>query len=145
MWSLDQHDKFKHYGLFFHVSLDPFPGVIHWCKVWWTVRNPKLIMHFYLDTTQSIGGNFLFLLIRPWTLNYSYLGIPLVTQSDPGTENVNIANAQTMLCHDGSFSRWVNSASLVPEAWKYQTWDSLVCFLKRLSCWISSLAWWRGW
>jgi hypothetical protein len=38
MWSLDQHDKFKRYGLFFHVGLDPYPGVIHWCKVWWTVR-----------------------------------------------------------------------------------------------------------
>ncbi|KAH8984640.1 hypothetical protein EDB86DRAFT_2833457 [Lactarius hatsudake] len=37
MWSLDQHDKSKHYGLFFHVGLDPFLGVIHWCKVWWTV------------------------------------------------------------------------------------------------------------
>jgi hypothetical protein len=50
MWSLDQHDKFKHYGLFFHVGLVPYPGVIHWCKVWWTVRNPKLIVCFYLDT-----------------------------------------------------------------------------------------------
>ena len=58
MWSLDQHDKFKRYGLFFHVGLDPYPGVIHWCKVWWTVRNPKLIARFYLDTARSIGGNY---------------------------------------------------------------------------------------
>ncbi|KAF8262051.1 hypothetical protein EI94DRAFT_1773282 [Lactarius quietus] len=36
MWCLNQHDKFKRYGLFFHVGLDPFLGVIHWCKVWWT-------------------------------------------------------------------------------------------------------------
>ena len=33
MWCLNQHDKFKCYGLFFHVGLDPYPGVIHWCKV----------------------------------------------------------------------------------------------------------------
>ena len=56
MWCLDQHDKFKRYGLFFHVGLDPFPGVIHWCKVWWTVRNPKLITHFYLNAAREIGG-----------------------------------------------------------------------------------------
>jgi hypothetical protein len=56
MWSLDQHDKFKRYGLFFHVGLDPYPGVIHWCKVWWTVRNPKLIAWFYLDAARAIGG-----------------------------------------------------------------------------------------
>ncbi|KAF8259282.1 hypothetical protein EI94DRAFT_1773974 [Lactarius quietus] len=95
MWSLDQHDKFKRYGLFFHVGLDPFPGVIHWCKVWWTVRNPKVIASFYLDTARSIGG------------------IPLIMQSDPGTENVNVAYAQTALRHqmdpslDGSIQhRW---------------------------------------
>ncbi|KAI9437089.1 hypothetical protein BJY52DRAFT_1130177, partial [Lactarius psammicola] len=94
MWSLDQHDKFKRYGLFFHVGLDPFPGVIHWCKVWWTVRNPKLIARFYLDTARSIGG------------------IPLITQSDPGTENINVAYAHTALRHqmepslDGSIQHW---------------------------------------
>jgi hypothetical protein len=56
MWSLDQHDKFKQYGLFFHVGLDPYPGIIHWCKVWWTVRNPKLIARFYLDAACAVGG-----------------------------------------------------------------------------------------
>ncbi|KAI9451583.1 hypothetical protein BJY52DRAFT_1205891 [Lactarius psammicola] len=81
MWSLDQHNKFKCYGLFFHVGLDPYPGVIHWCKVWWTVRNPKLIARFYLDTARFIGG------------------IPLITQSDPGTENVNVTYVQTALRH----------------------------------------------
>ncbi|KAH8979166.1 hypothetical protein EDB92DRAFT_1937397 [Lactarius akahatsu] len=105
MWSLDQHDKFKHYGLFFHVGLDPFPGVIHWCKVWWTVRNPKLITHFYLDTARSIGS------------------IPLITQSDPGTENVNVAYAHTALRHqmepslDGSIQhRWFRKhGNIKPE------------------------------
>ena len=63
MWSLDQHDKFKRYGLFFHVGLDPFPGVIHWCKVWWTVRNPKLIARFYIDTARSLGGKSLLIIL----------------------------------------------------------------------------------
>ena len=56
MWCLGLYDKFKHYGLFFHVGLDPYPGVIHWCKVWWTVRDPKLIAHFYLNAARKIGG-----------------------------------------------------------------------------------------
>ncbi|KAF8256598.1 hypothetical protein EI94DRAFT_1710840 [Lactarius quietus] len=81
MWCLDQHDKFKRYGFFFHVGLDPYPGVIHGCKVWWTVRNPKLITHFYINAARAIGG------------------IPLITQSDPGTENVNVTYAQTALHH----------------------------------------------
>ncbi|KAH8991701.1 hypothetical protein EDB92DRAFT_1935041 [Lactarius akahatsu] len=105
MWSLDQHNKFKRYGLFFHIGLDPFPGVIHWCKVWWTVRNLKLIARFYFDTAQSIGS------------------IPLITQSDPGTENVNVAYAQTALRHqmepslDGSIQhRWFRKhGNIKPE------------------------------
>ncbi|KAI9429058.1 hypothetical protein H4582DRAFT_1827992 [Lactarius indigo] len=105
MWCLDQHDKFKRYGLFFHVGLDPYPGVIHWCKVWWTVRNPKLIARFYLNAARAMGG------------------IPLITQSDPGTENVNVAYAQTALRHhmepslDGSIQhRWFRKhGNIKPE------------------------------
>jgi hypothetical protein len=97
MWCLDQHDKFKRYGLFFHVGLDPYPGVIHWCKVWWTVRNPKLIAHLYLNAAREIGGMYCNYLI--WITLYYYKGIPLITQSDPGTENVNVAYAQTALRH----------------------------------------------
>ncbi|KAH9009812.1 hypothetical protein EDB84DRAFT_1545636 [Lactarius hengduanensis] len=105
MWSLDQHDKFKRYGLFFHVGLDPYPGVIHWCKVWWTVRNPKLIARFYFDAARAIGG------------------VPLITQSDPGTENVNVAYAHTALRHqadpslDGTIQhRWFRKhGNIKPE------------------------------
>ncbi|KAH8982770.1 hypothetical protein EDB86DRAFT_3085880 [Lactarius hatsudake] len=118
MWSLHQHDKFKHYGLFFHVSLDPFPGVIHWCKVWWTVRNLKLIACFYFDTAWSIGG------------------IPLITQSDPGTENVNVVYAQTALRHqmepslDGDWS--VGFQQLLDEGVEsgyYDIGDPLECLV----------------
>ena len=82
MWCLGQYDKFKRYGLFFHVGLDPYPGVIHWCKVWWTVRNPKLIAHFYLNATRENGGTHFNYLI--WTSLYFYEGIPLITLSDLG-------------------------------------------------------------
>ena len=55
-WCLDQHDKFKCYVFFFHIGLDPYPGVIHWCKVWWTVRNLKLVKSFYMNVAWAIGG-----------------------------------------------------------------------------------------
>ncbi|KAI9434815.1 hypothetical protein H4582DRAFT_1818292, partial [Lactarius indigo] len=123
MWCLDQHDKFKRYGLFFHVGLDPYPGLIHWCKVWWTVRNPKLIAHFYLNAARAIGG------------------IPLITQSDPGTENVNVAYAQTALHHhmepslDGSIQhRWFRKhGNIKPEIhWSVFRRDWAVGFQKLL-------------
>ena len=121
MWCLDQHDKFKRFRLFFHVGLDPFPGVIHWCKVWWTVRNPKLIARFYLNVARAIGGVYMLYLYN--FILIFYLGIPLITQSDPGTENVNVAYVQTALRHqmepslDGSFQhRWFRKhGNIKPE------------------------------
>ncbi|KAA1471497.1 hypothetical protein DENSPDRAFT_776760, partial [Dentipellis sp. KUC8613] len=81
MWCIDQHEKLKRHGLFWHVGLDPYPGVTHWCRVWWTVKNPTLITKFYLDAARAVEG------------------IPLTTQSDPGTENFGVAYAQTALRH----------------------------------------------
>ncbi|KAH9046216.1 hypothetical protein EDB84DRAFT_1586945 [Lactarius hengduanensis] len=109
MWCLDQHDKFKRYGLFFHF--------------WWTVRNLKLIARFYLNAAQAIGG------------------IPLITQSDPGTENVNVAYAQTALRHhmepslDGSIQhRWYRKhGNIKPEIhWSVFRRDWAVGFQKLL-------------
>jgi hypothetical protein len=54
--TLDQHDKFKRFGLWFHVGLDPFPGRICWLRVWWSNRNPKIIGKYYLDAARQIGG-----------------------------------------------------------------------------------------
>ncbi|KAH9011327.1 hypothetical protein EDB84DRAFT_1279188 [Lactarius hengduanensis] len=117
MWCLDQHDKFKRYGLFFHVGLDPYPGLIHWCKVWWTVRNLKLIARFYLNAAQAIGG------------------IPLITQSDPGRKT------STWLMHrqpsvlDGSIQhRWYRKhGNIKPEIhWSVFRRDWAVGFQKLL-------------
>ena len=55
--------------------------------------------------------------------------IPLITQSDPGTENFGIANAQTMLCqcHDQGLigllqHRWMRTKkNVMPEI----TWSQL--------------------
>jgi hypothetical protein len=31
------------FGLWLHISLDPFAGWINWLKVWWTNKNPRRI------------------------------------------------------------------------------------------------------
>jgi len=46
--AVDQHDKWKRFGLALHTGIDPFSGRIHWLKVWWTNNNPKLILAYYL-------------------------------------------------------------------------------------------------
>ncbi|KAF8444487.1 hypothetical protein L210DRAFT_957937 [Boletus edulis BED1] len=54
-------------------------GVNDMWTVWHSNRNPQLILSYYLETVERLGF------------------IQMITQSDPGTENFGIANAQTML------------------------------------------------
>ncbi|KAI6154974.1 hypothetical protein BKA82DRAFT_4326410 [Pisolithus tinctorius] len=68
IWAVDQHD-----------NVEPFSGKIFWIHVWHSNQNPQLILSYYLNVIEEFGF------------------IPLVTQSDPGSENFGIANAQTML------------------------------------------------
>ncbi|PPQ83249.1 hypothetical protein CVT24_001149 [Panaeolus cyanescens] len=108
MIAVDQHDKWKRFGLALHTGVDPFSGVIHWIKVWWTNSNPKLILSYYLDLVTRQKA------------------MPLVTQSDPGSENYGIANGHTALrhLHDPSLEgtvqhRWMrHKKNIKPEiAW----------------------------
>ncbi|KAG2738010.1 hypothetical protein P692DRAFT_20666423, partial [Suillus brevipes Sb2] len=78
IWVFDQHDKWRRFQLFLHVAIEPFSGRILWLKIWWTNRNPRLICGWYCNTS---------ILILP--------AMPLVTQSDPGSENNGIANGYT--------------------------------------------------
>ncbi|KAG1884005.1 hypothetical protein F4604DRAFT_1878823 [Suillus subluteus] len=81
IWVFDQHDKWRRFQLFLHVGIELSSGRILWLKIWWTNHNPRLICGWYCDTVQTLGA------------------MPLVTQSDPGTENNGIANGHTMLRH----------------------------------------------
>ncbi|KAG1758561.1 hypothetical protein EDD22DRAFT_783750 [Suillus occidentalis] len=81
IWVFDQHDKWRRFQLFLHVGIEPFSGQILWLKIWWTNHNPRLICSWYCDAVEKLGA------------------MPLVTQSDPGTENNGIANGHTMLRH----------------------------------------------
>ncbi|KZO98724.1 hypothetical protein CALVIDRAFT_525741 [Calocera viscosa TUFC12733] len=78
-WSFDQHDKWRRFGLWLHCGLEGFSNFVLWLKIWWTNSNPRLIASFYFEAATRLGG------------------IPMLTWSDPGTENHGIANAQTTL------------------------------------------------
>jgi len=79
---VDQHDKWKRFGLALHNGIDPFCGKIRWMKIWWTNSNPKLILSYYLEMVENSKGlsqnmHWIDLLV----LTYSP-AMPLVTQSD---------------------------------------------------------------
>ncbi|KAH7905061.1 hypothetical protein BJ138DRAFT_1018219 [Hygrophoropsis aurantiaca] len=105
VWPQDQHDKWGRFGLWLHISLDPYSGYINWLKVWWTNKNPRLIARYYIEACRKLGA------------------VPLVTQSDPGSENFSVANAHTTIRHrlDSSLSdtlqhRWMRKhQNIKPE------------------------------
>ncbi|KAH9895573.1 hypothetical protein C8Q73DRAFT_644418 [Cubamyces lactineus] len=105
VWCFDQHDKWLRFGLFFHLGFEPCAGQILYIKVWWTNHNPWLITSYYLQAARRIGG------------------VPLVTQSDPGSENFGIANCHTEIRHhldpslrDTLQHRWMrNKTNIKPE------------------------------
>ncbi|KAJ7348305.1 hypothetical protein DFH08DRAFT_914298 [Mycena albidolilacea] len=103
IWAVDQHNKWKYkFGLALHSCTDPFVGVMHWMKIWWTNSNPRLILSYHLDRVEEIGGK---------------------QCSDPGTENYGLANGHTLLrhLHDPSLEgtlqhRWmVKKKNVMPE------------------------------
>ncbi|KAE9383395.1 hypothetical protein BT96DRAFT_1009240 [Gymnopus androsaceus JB14] len=104
--TMDQHDKHQRFGIRYHLGFDPFPGRIAWFRVWWSNRNPKITAKYFLDSCREREG------------------VPLVTQSDPGSENYGPANCQTAIRHrlDPSLiktrqHRWKNHTQNVkPEA-----------------------------
>ncbi|KAG2145632.1 hypothetical protein BD769DRAFT_1329410, partial [Suillus cothurnatus] len=73
LFTIDQHDKWLRYNLGLHTGIKPFSGHIMWMRVRHLNWNPQLI-----------------------------LNMPMVTQSDPGSDNYGISNAHTMLhqCHN---------------------------------------------
>ncbi|QRV83586.1 hypothetical protein RhiJN_11602 [Ceratobasidium sp. AG-Ba] len=81
IWSINQHDKFQVWGLWLHVCVDAYSGYVVWLRVWWTNSNPRLICSYYLDAVESSSPP----------------AVPLLTQSDAGSENYHVADAQTTL------------------------------------------------
>ena len=117
----DQHDKWKvKFGLALHIGLDPFSGFIKWLRVWWSNNNPVLICGYFLDSVTVLGRASSS--TRP-AHSSPLLDMSLISQSDLGSENYGIANAQTMLrqLHDPSLAgtlqhRWKRlQKNVMPE------------------------------
>ncbi|KAK6985245.1 hypothetical protein R3P38DRAFT_3450785 [Favolaschia claudopus] len=86
-----------------HTGVEPFIGRLQWLKIWWTNSNPRLILSYYLDVV--LEGGFM----------------PLISQSDPGNENLGVANGHTLLrhLHDSALigtlqHRWMNEKKNIP-------------------------------
>ena len=56
IWTMDQHDKWKKYGLRLHHCVEPFTGKIIWMVIWWINSNPKYITKQYFDAARALGG-----------------------------------------------------------------------------------------
>jgi len=61
-WAMDQHDKWKRFGLRWHGYVDGFLGKILWLVIWWNNSNPKFVCAQYLKAVRTFGGTFLFIL-----------------------------------------------------------------------------------
>lgn len=55
IWAVDQHDKWKRFGLALHTGIKPFSGKILWTKVWHSNQNPQLILTYYLEAVEKLG------------------------------------------------------------------------------------------
>jgi hypothetical protein len=99
VWPQDQHDKWGRFGLWLHAGLEAFSGEINWIKIWWSNRNPRLVAKYYLDTCRRIGGAYSLALVGQRFMFNHPTGVPIITQSDPGTENYGVANVQTSIRH----------------------------------------------
>ncbi|KAG1890172.1 hypothetical protein F4604DRAFT_1876780 [Suillus subluteus] len=115
LFTVDQHDKWLRFGLTLHTGIEPF-------SVWHSNRNPQLILTYYLNTIEKLGHK----LIQIDTHD-----VPMITQSDPGSENYRIANTHTMLrqMYDSSLQgtlqhRWMRTKkNVMPEI----AWSQLRC------------------
>lgn len=130
--AVDQHDKWQCFGLCMHVGMDPFSGRIHWLKVWHINHNTKLIASYYLDFVQQLGGKLLSCLLCNLNTDCLDVAMPLITQSDPRTENVGLTNTHTVLhqlhdpCLQGTLQHhtmW-DKKNVMPEiVWSQLQWQ----------------------
>ncbi|KZV92964.1 hypothetical protein EXIGLDRAFT_613613, partial [Exidia glandulosa HHB12029] len=79
IWSFDQHDKWKRFGLLVHLGAEVVSGKLLWLRVWWSNRQTPLLASYYLRAAREHGA------------------VCLVTQSDPGGENYGIARPHTAI------------------------------------------------
>jgi hypothetical protein len=55
VWCVDQHDKWKRFGLALHLGVEPFSGKLLWLRIWHSNSDPGLISQYYIDTVRELG------------------------------------------------------------------------------------------
>ena len=96
VWPQDQHDKWGQFHLWLPARLEAFLDEINWLKIWWINKNPRLIVKSDLNTCWRIDSRSVYPTLGV-TYDYCIVGILIITQSDPGTENNGVANAHIMI------------------------------------------------
>lgn len=79
LWHIDGWDKLKPYGFCVHGCTDGFSRKILWLEVASTNKNPAVCLTFFLETVSQLKG------------------VPKMVRMDKGTENVLMADIQTLL------------------------------------------------
>lgn len=58
LWCVDQHDKWKRFGLALHLGVEPYSGKLLWLRVWHSNSDPGLICKYYIDTVRELKGKY---------------------------------------------------------------------------------------
>ena len=81
IWTVDQHDKWKWFGLALHTGIEPFLGRILWMKVWHLNQNLQLILTYYLEVVEKLGCKLVVKCPQPQILTSSSCSIGHTEQS----------------------------------------------------------------
>jgi hypothetical protein len=57
VWSLDGHDKLKHWGFFTHGCMDVYSRYLVWLRLGTSNHNPDYVLSYYLDGIKEIAAS----------------------------------------------------------------------------------------
>lgn len=70
IWCVDQHDKWKRFGLYLHIGTEPYSGYILWLRIWKGNSDAGLVASYFLDTAEKLGCEFHNINQQAETYNY---------------------------------------------------------------------------
>lgn len=138
---VDQHDKWKKYGLALHTGIEPFVGRIQWLKIWWGNSNPRLILSYHLDTIETQGCK-LFACLRTYCKFCWYLTSISVSHVTCYSERSGTRELWDCQWTDHASSLARSSpkghftAPMDAREEKHHAWDSLVAAEEALHSWV---------
>jgi transposase InsO family protein len=110
VWSLDGHDKLKHWGFPIHGCNDGFSRYLLWIRVGTSNNDPRFPLACYLDAIEELAGekrdNVCISILL--TMLMLIVRAPLKINSDRGTETVDLYSVHTSfhrLCPQGNLEQ----------------------------------------